>query len=142
MWKYEHSVLTDASPQKVWELYRKTSEWEKWDKGLKEVTLNGPFENGVTGSLTTISQEPLPFTLKEVKENESFSNVTVLDAAGIQLDFYHRIEMDKSITKLIHGVVISGPNSKVMGNQIGPMITQGIPDAMSNLILLAGGKIL
>jgi hypothetical protein len=88
-----------------------------------------------------MGEEPLPFTLTEVKENEFFSDVTVLEDAGIQLEFNHRIEIHESKTNLTHALVISGPNSEMMGNQIGPMISQGIPDTMANLVMLAGGKI-
>ncbi|CRK81335.1 hypothetical protein [Neobacillus massiliamazoniensis] len=141
MWKYENSIYTDARPQDIWRLYQNISEWTKWDKGLAQVTLNGSFEKGTKGYLTPMGEEPLPFTLTEVKENEFFSDVTVLEDAGIQLEFNHRIEIHESKTKLTHALVISGPNSEMMGNQIGPMISQGIPDTMANLVMLAGGKI-
>ncbi|MFE6167461.1 SRPBCC family protein [Viridibacillus arvi] len=141
MWKYEHSIITEATPDSIWELYRNISEWTKWDKDVIDVKLDGPFDKGVTGCMTLTGQEPFLFTLTEVKENEFFSNTTVLERAGIQLDFHHRIERHKTKTKVTHSVVISGSNAEMIGNQIGPMITKGIPNSMTNLEMLARGDI-
>ncbi|TKI72623.1 hypothetical protein FC756_00740 [Lysinibacillus mangiferihumi] len=142
MWKYENSIITEAKPELIWKLYRNISEWKEWDKEIIDVMLDGPFEKGGTGYLALIGQEPLPFKLTEVKENEFFSNTTVLEQIGIQIDFNHRIEIHNSKTRVTHGVVILGPNSEKMGNKIGPLITQGIPNSMSNLDMLARGRIL
>lgn len=141
MWKYEYSIITEATPELIWRLYRNVSEWKKWDKDIVDVKIDGPFEKGVTGYLTFMGQKPLLFSLTEVKENEFFSNTSVLEHVGIKIDFYHQIEIHHTKTKVTHGVVISGPNSEVIGNQMGPMITQGIPSSMSKLDMLARGGI-
>lgn len=142
MWEYQNSVVTTASPKSIWNLYLNVSEWLKWDKGLSDARLNGSFENGTTGYLTPIGQEPFYFRLTEVKENECFSNITNLEHAGIQINFYHRIETLDHKTKITHGVIVSGVNSETLGAQIGPIITMGIPEAMSNLASLAERKML
>jgi hypothetical protein len=141
VWKYEYSIITEATPELIWELYRNISEWTKWDKDVIDVKVDWPFDKGVTGCMTLTGQKPFLFTLTEVKENESFSNTTILEHAGIQSDFHHRIEIHNTKTKITHGVVISGSNSEMIGNQIGPMITKGIPNSMTNLEMLARGDI-
>lgn len=142
MWEYQNSVVTIASPSSIWNLYLNVSEWLKWDQGLSDARLNGSFENGTTGYLTPIGQEPFYFSLTEVKENECFSNVTNLEHAGIQINFSHRLKTVGNKTKITHGVTISGANAETLGGQIGPAITKGIPEAMSNLVSLAERKVL
>lgn len=83
MWTYQHSIVTDLAPESIWNLYVNVSEWILCDNGLFETKLNGPFSKGVSGYLTSKSQETLPFVLTAVKENEYFSNLTKLDSVGI-----------------------------------------------------------
>ncbi|WP_431026713.1 hypothetical protein [Lysinibacillus sp. LZ02] len=140
MWEYQNSVVTTVSPRSIWNLYLNVAEWTKWDKSISDAKLDGSFENGTTGYLTPIGQEPLYFSLKEVKENKYFSNVTYIKQAGIQINFYHLLETEENKTKVTHGVIISGQNAEILGKQIGPAITMGIPEAMSNLVSLAEKK--
>jgi len=73
MWKYKNSIITEATPEAIWKLYNNVDKWKKWDDIILEVKINGPFEEGVTGDLTLLGQEPLLFTLTEVKENKLFN---------------------------------------------------------------------
>ncbi|WHY44692.1 SRPBCC family protein [Lysinibacillus pakistanensis] len=141
MWKYENSIITEATPEAIWKLYNSVDKWKKWDGSILEVKINGPFEEGVTGDLTLLGREPLLFTLTEVKENKLFTNTTILEQLSIKMDFRHEIEILGIQTKVTHSVILSGPNAEMIGNQIGPMITQGIPNSMSNLNQLARGDI-
>lgn len=52
VWKYEHSIITEAKPESIWALYRNIYDWKKWDKEIIDVMLDGPFEKGGTGYLT------------------------------------------------------------------------------------------
>jgi len=141
MWKYENSIITDATSEAIWKLYNNVDKWEKWDDSIVEVKIDGPFEEGVTGYLTLLGQEPLLFTLIEVKENKLFTNTTILEQLSIKMDFRHQIEVLGLQTKVTHSVILSGPNMEIIGNRIGLMITQGIPSSMSNLNQLARGDI-
>ncbi|AVK84665.1 hypothetical protein C3943_14345 [Lysinibacillus sp. B2A1] len=141
MWKYENSIITEATPEAIWKLYNNVDKWKKWDSSIMEVIIDGPFEEGITGYLTLLGQEPLQFTLTEVKENKLFTNTTILEQLSIKMDFRHEIEVLGLQTKVTHSVILSGPNAELIGNKIGPMITQGIPSSMSNLNQLARGDL-
>ena len=141
MWKYENSIITEATPKAIWKLYSNVDKWKKWDGSIMEVKIDGPFEEGITGYLTLLGQEPLLFTLTEVKENKLFTNTTILEQLSIKMDFRHEIEVLGLQTKVTHSVILSGLNAEMIGNQIGPMITHEIPSSMSNLNQLASGGI-
>ena len=46
MWEYEHSIETEASPEAIYRLYSDVATWPRWDEGIAEVTLDGPFAAG------------------------------------------------------------------------------------------------
>lgn len=138
MWNYEHAIFTTSSPISIWNLYQDISKWSKWDDEIIEAHLDGPFTTGSIGSLTVLNQKSGTFTLKEVKENQSFTNVMVIDELNIQIAFYHYINNADSKTKITHGVSISGLHAKEIGGQIGPLLTKNIPRSMDRLVKLAG----
>lgn len=137
MWTYQHSMVTNLAPESIWTLYVNISKWILWDKDLIETKINGTFSKGVTGYLTSKSQETLPFVLTEVRENEYFSNLTKLDSIGIEIEFSHCLEIIEEGTKVTHGVKITGTNAATLGKKIGSNISRGIPESMANLISLA-----
>lgn len=46
------------------------STWPEWGTGIVQVTLDGPFAAGTTGTMTPEGQDPLPFTLTEAVPGE------------------------------------------------------------------------
>lgn len=34
MWKFEHSVTTDAKAETIWDLYSNIDTWKEWDEKL------------------------------------------------------------------------------------------------------------
>lgn len=140
MWSYEHTIVTDTSPESIWVHYANVSEWTKWDKDLLESRLNGPFKKGTAGSLTSKFQESIPFVLKEVIINEYFSNLTKFHDAGIEIEFSHCLGRVKEGTKITHGFKITGINADTVGREMVSYISKGIPDTMVELVSLARGK--
>ncbi|MBY0595935.1 SRPBCC family protein [Bacillus bingmayongensis] len=138
MWNYEHTIFTDADPGSIWNLYQNVSEWSKWDNEILKSYLEGSFESGSIGTLTIFNRKPSTFTLTEVKENESFTNVMEIDELNIQIVFYHYINNVDSQTKVTHGVRILGHNANELGERIGPMLTKNIPQSIGRLVKLAG----
>ena len=43
MWKYENSIITEATPEAIWKLYNNVDKWKKWDDSILEVKINGSF---------------------------------------------------------------------------------------------------
>ena len=40
---FSHTDSTSVSSDKIWQVWTDVPNWKQWDKGLKEVTLNGAF---------------------------------------------------------------------------------------------------
>ena len=132
MFTWEHTVVTDADPAAVWELYADVTRWTEWDRGLESITLDGPFATGGRGTLTVAGQDPLDYVLTEVVDGYSFSDVTEIPGMAT-LTFSHTISPRAQGCAVTHRIDITGPAAE----QMGPMVTADTPDAMDRLVRLA-----
>ena len=134
MWQYEHSIETAACPKAIQRLYSDLATWPEWDKGIAQVTLDGPFAAGTAGELTPAGQTPLPFRLLEVRPDGGFDDETAIPEMGIVLRFAHRlVVLADGRTRITHKVTIDGPAADTLGPRIGASMTTGIPDTMASL---------
>ncbi|MEU8586949.1 SRPBCC family protein [Streptomyces sp. NPDC048664] len=133
MWEFEHTVEADVTTAQVWARYADTATWPEWDEGLERVTLAGPFEAGVTGTLTPQGQEALPFVLTEVVPDKGFTDETVIPDT-VTLRFVHLLTpLPGDRTRITHRLEIEGPAADRMGPELGPRIGADFPDAMAAL---------
>jgi hypothetical protein len=137
MWQFEHTVITKAKAESIWKLYSDISTWVEWDKGIEFASLEGPFAAGTRGILQPEGQERLAFELTEVEPLHSFSDVTDIPNAGIQIHFTHRLIQVAQGTSVTHKVTITGPNADHLGPQIGAGMVEGIPHTVDGLVALA-----
>jgi hypothetical protein len=132
MWTYEHSIETDAAAEAVYALYADVPNWTRWDAGIVEVTIDGPFAAGTTGTLTPEGQGALPYTLIEVRPGRGFADETAF--GDITLRFDHNLEpLAAGGTRITHGVTVTGPGAE----EVGPMVVADLPQAMEALARLA-----
>jgi hypothetical protein len=134
MFEWTHTVTSTASPAQVWPLYADIDRWLEWDSGLAGVTIDGAFVPGSSGTLEVHGQPTLAWTLVEVTENVSFTDVTEIPGVAV-LTFVHRIEPTAEGSAITHGVRIEGPAAA----ELGPMVTSDTPEAMATLARIAAG---
>jgi hypothetical protein len=134
MFEWSHTVTSTATPEQIWPLYAEVDRWLEWDTGLAGITLDGAFVQGSSGSLTIVGQPPLTWTLLEVTENVSFTDVTEIPGIAV-LTFAHRIEPTAEGSTITHDVRIEGPAAA----EFGPMVTSDTPEAMETLARIAAG---
>ncbi|OAS24332.1 SRPBCC family protein [Paenibacillus oryzisoli] len=137
MWKFEHTVTTTANAETIWNLYSDISTWVEWDKGIVHASLEGAFVAGTRGLLQPEGQDRLRFELKEVNPLHSFSDVTDMPDAGIQVHFTHHIVETAEGTSVTHKVMITGQNAEDLGPKIGAGMAKGIPHTIEGLVALA-----
>ena len=46
-----YSILTSASPEKVWQMWTDVKNWKNWDSTLKDSSISGEFNTDVQGIL-------------------------------------------------------------------------------------------
>lgn len=137
MWMTEASATTVAKPEAVWRLWSNVDNWSVWDPGLACSRLDGEFVAGARGALKPAGGPKVSFTLTSVRPGVSFADRTHLPLARI--DFLHELAPDRSGTRITHRIEIAGPLAALFGRLLGPNLSKGLPEAVSNLARLAEG---
>lgn len=142
MWDYQYVVDAEVTPAQVWACYSDPAAWPRFDRGLAEVTLQGPFEAGTRGAFLPKESDPrgpdpLPFVLVRAVKDGGFTAQTEIPGS-VTMRFVHRLaELPGGGARITHGVEIDGPDADTLGPQIGPGVTEVIPGIVSALVELA-----
>lgn len=131
MWTFQHTETTTATPEQLWQLYQDPTTWPEWDHQLEDVTVDGPFETGSTGTIKPVGGPRTKFRMVEVTEKVSFTDVTRLPLGKMRFD--HWIEPGVSDTSFVHRVTITGPLTPLFARVIGRKVADDLPAAMRTL---------
>ena len=131
MWTHEESIETTATPAQIWKLFSDVVGWKKWNAGIENIEIHGPFAKGTTFSMQPPGGDAFTSTLIDVKENEAFTDETVLDETHVVV--HHKIvPLASGHNRIIYSTVITGPAEA----EFGPMVTgdfQAVLIALKNL---------
>ncbi len=105
--KLSFDLLVNTSPEKVWELYEDIN---KWDTKIENVTLEGNFSIGSTGTIEVENQPSLPYTIVDVQENESFCTKTTIPSF-CDIYFNHEITAVGEKCTIKHSVELKNDKS-------------------------------
>jgi uncharacterized protein YndB with AHSA1/START domain len=132
MWTHEESIETTATPERIWRLFADVAGWKKWNAGIEHIQLHGGFTNGSTFFMQPPGDEGFTSTLVDVKENEGFTDETVI--GDVRVLVHHSITRQPSgKTRITYSTEISGPAAK----EFGSMVTGDFPDVLKALKNLA-----
>ena len=133
-YSFSHSIEADVAPEAIWSLYEDLDTWPLWDADIVDVTRDGPFATGTTGTLTFRGQEPLGYRLADVRPLRSF--VDEVPVGELTVRVAHVLEpLPAGSLRLTYTASIDGPEDQAQA--IGPMITGDFPETMRSLITLA-----
>jgi len=114
MWTHEESIETTATPERIWEFFSDVVGWKKWNPGIENIEIHGPFAVGTTFSMQPPGEESFDSTLVAVEENRGFVDETIID--GVRVTVNHRIiPFSSSTTRIIYSTEVTGPNSAEIG---------------------------
>src|SRR5713226_8133232 len=129
---HARSFVTIAPPSTVWRVWSDTSTWPQWNPDVTSVVLQGPFETGTTGLMTT-KQGSHSIELDDVQTGKGF---TVRTQAVPLTEFLFRCEIGPSasggsvISQSLTMVGLLAPIfSPLMGNKISetfPALLRGL----------------
>lgn len=128
MWTHEASIETTASPAQVWRLFSDVPGWKRWNAGIENIAIDGPFEAGTTFAMQPPGSESFHSTLLEVTEDVCFTDETEID--GTRVVVCHAIEaLGPGRTRVSYSTRITGPAEAAFG----PMVTDDFPEVLSAL---------
>jgi carbon monoxide dehydrogenase subunit G len=130
-----HSETARATPAEVWAWYADVSRWPRWDGGIRDVTLNGPFASGTRGTVTLANGRKSKVRLLDVEDNSRFTDRVKL--RGITVTTIHRIEPDGVFTRITHDVVLGGLLGRLFPRLIAIPVRRTLPATVAQVAFLA-----
>ena len=122
----EYSVEADASPGFSWNYWTDVTNWED---PPAQFLLNGPFAAGSRGTTLMPGQEPVRWTIREVRTGESYVLEMLLDGAVLSFEWHFAAMSDRK-TRLTQRIVLSGNNAAAHAAGIeagfGPTLPEGM----------------
>ncbi|WP_230459311.1 SRPBCC family protein [Burkholderia ubonensis] len=76
MWTCEKSIDIAATPERIWNLFRDVTGWPRWNNGIEQIEIHGPFADGTTFTMKVPDAASFTSVLLEVRENASFVDET------------------------------------------------------------------
>lgn len=125
MWTTTAQHRTTASLESIWERWSDVPSWPRWDSSLNDATIDGPFREGATGTLTPEgAPAPLPYRITDVEPGRRFRDETRLGEITVVFD--HRVEEEGDKTLITVTCEVHGPGA----DEVGPMIAADLPDSL------------
>lgn len=132
MWTHEHSIDIAAGAPRIWRLFADVKSWTRWNAGIEDIHMNGPFAQGSTFSMKPPGEDAFVSTLIEVREPVLFTDETVLDDTCVRV--FHRIDgLPSGSSRVTYRTEIEGPAAA----EIGAMVTADFPEVLAALKQLA-----
>jgi len=132
MWSHEESIEIAASPARIWSLLSDVPGWKRWNAGIEEIHIHGPFAVGTRFTMQPPGQDAFESTLLDVRPGEVFTDETVIE--GNRILVHHRIHpLAEARCRVSYATEIEGPNAA----EFGPPVTGDFPDVLAALKRLA-----
>ncbi len=133
MKEHGRSRETTASPDRLWSLWSDPSTWNQWNPDVQSVSLNGPFADGSTGTMTTKRGGTHQIRLADVKPRQSFRLETqVLPLT--RFAFICRIAPGAAgRTTISQSLAMSGPLAPVFSPMMGDRVAASFEPLLEGL---------
>jgi len=132
-WHIDHSIETALAPERIWPLFADVAQWHRWNPGVEESALEGPFATGTWFTMKPPGQEALRSRLAAVQQGESFVDETKV--GDLVVTVAHRLErVSAERTRITYAVDANGPEA----DEIGPLIAADFPEVLASLVAYAG----
>ena len=125
----EHSIEAEVSPEFAWK-YR--TDIATWNDPPARFVLDGPFIAGARGTTLLPGQEPLHWSISEVRPCESFVLEMQLDRAMLTFEWCFDA-LSEHRTKMTQRIVLSGDNAAAYADQFETGFKPGLADGMKRL---------
>lgn len=134
--RFAHTATTTGSRADVWQLWTDVETWKRWDHGLVDAVIDGPFDDGVTGTIVPKRGRDAAFTVIDVEPDQGYVFATSLPGARlvVRRDFVHG-----PVTTFRHAVHFEGPLALLWASLLGRGFRRALPPTMQALADLAGG---
>ncbi|MDR2838133.1 MAG: SRPBCC family protein [Azonexus sp.] len=122
MWIHEESIVIQAAPAALWRLFADVAGWPRWDASLAYAQAHGPFADGTRVTMQMTGDAPaIISTLREVRENEGFTDEVLIDGHSIRVQ-HHLLALAPTLagsgTQTLYRVEVTGPQAALWGERV------------------------
>lgn len=122
VWECDYDIEVDATPEAIWAYFEDVSGWKRWNAGIEEIQIRGPFEAGVEFVMKPTGQDWVTTCLREVQPNIGFIDETQVGELRIFVE--HRIEsIAECRCRVTYSIQAFGPGC----DEIGPAVSADFP---------------
>jgi hypothetical protein len=134
-WTAKHTIEAAATPEALWAIFRDVRGWKRWNAGIEQIELEGPFARGTWFTMKPPGQDAMRSQLVDVRENERFVDETRV--GDLVVTVAHRLErLSAERTRVTYVLDAAGPGAQ----ENGPMIAADFPEVLAALAALAHGR--
>ena len=130
-----NTVKTSAEPEKIWDIWTDVANWKKWDSGLKDASLNGPFQLKAKGKIISLEGRTSRFKVTEFNPGISYTFKTNLPLGALHVKRY--LQVKQGVTFFTHEVWFTGLTGGLFAKQFGPEFRSLLPEVMEKIKKLA-----
>lgn len=126
------TVETTASPADIWHVWQDVDNWNTWDHGIEFSTIDGPFEEGTTGTLKPKGGPLVQTLLTRVEPMKMFVDESKLFLARIIVS--HFLDGSKGKTQVTHQIEMTGPLAFLFAFLIGRKMKKNLLQEMQAMV--------
>jgi hypothetical protein len=132
---FSHSIETNASADKIWQIWTDVPNWKQWDKGLKTAELKGDFQLHTKGVLIPDKGAKAKFVIVEFVDNQSYTFKTNIPFGALYVKRFLSKKGEKTV--FTHEVWFTGISKGLFGRLLGKNYRKILPDVMSEIEKIA-----
>lgn len=132
-----HTNTLNASPRDVWAIWSDVSKWQALDAANREAAIRGKFAPGSVVTLRLRDGNSVEVHIKTVKENEEFSDETILPSGVVRTQ--HKMEQsgDNLILTYTIEAEIAADDARAFSTGMWQNLVAGVPSQVDNVAALA-----
>jgi hypothetical protein len=140
MKEHARSRETTASPDRIWSIWSDPSTWGEWNPNVQNVTLNGAFADGATGTMTTKSGGTHQIRLADVRPRQGFRLETQVLPLTRFAFVCRIIPGPAGRTTISQSLAMSGPLAPVFSPMMGGQVAKTFEPLLEGLAKKAEGR--
>ena len=130
-----YSLETSATPEQIWAIWIDVQHWKDWDTGLKDAEMNGPFQLGQTGIITSLEGRKSKFKVVEYSQGLSYTYKTRLPLGSLYVKRY--LSSQEGQMMFTHEVWFKGLTKGIFAKAFGGKFRQMLPKVLENIKQIA-----
>ncbi len=130
----EATATSTATPAAFFTKWADMATWPEWNQDTEWVTLDGPFEQGATGTLKPKGGPKTKFVVTELTSTE-FVDASKL--IGARLIFAHKVVTDGVHTTVTVRISMEGPLRRLWTAIMGGNLAKSLPGDVDALVAAA-----